>query len=150
MPAMRLGRAFLFVFVSATAMQAQAQFSIRAASAQPVEGWQRMQVEHSPRLVWVAPTPSVTASDIEKAQPETTPDGRTRIAVVFTDAGARKMRNLTLAQLKNLIALVVDDTLIWAPVVQQAQTGNEGVLTGNAPRGLTQEGVDRIMAALGK
>jgi len=131
-----------------TAAQAQAQFSLRAASASPVEGWQRMQVEHSPRLVWVAPTPSVTASDIEKAQPEITPDGRTRIAVVFTDAGARKMRNLTLAQLKNLIAFVVDDTLIWAPVVQQAQTGNEGVLTGNAPRGLTQDEVDRILASL--
>ena len=33
-------------------VQAQAQFSIRAASAEPVEGWQRMQFEGSDRVVW--------------------------------------------------------------------------------------------------
>ena len=59
-----------------------------------------MQVEHSNRVVWVSPTVAVTASDIEKAQPETTPDGRTRIAVVFTDTGLKKIHDLTTAQLK--------------------------------------------------
>jgi len=57
---------------SARAIPAQAQLSIRAASAEPVDGWQRMQVEHSNRIAWVSPTPALTASDIEKAQPERT------------------------------------------------------------------------------
>jgi preprotein translocase subunit SecD len=140
--------ACLVEILFASAMQAQSQFSIRAASAQTVKGWQRMQVEHSYRAVWVSPTPAVTAGDIEKAQPETAPDGRTRIAVVFTDAGARKMRDLTIVQLKKLIALVVDGRLIWAPVVQQVQEGKEGVLTGNGSRRLTQEEVERVIAAL--
>jgi preprotein translocase subunit SecD len=144
----KIWMACLAAILFASAMQAQAQFSIRAASAEPIEGWQRMQVEHSNRVVWVAPTAAVIASDIEKAQPEITPDGNTRIAVVFTDAGARKIRDLTTAQRKKLIALVVGDKLIWAPIVQQPLDGREGVLTGNGPNGLTQEEVERIMASL--
>src|SRR5262245_12120856 len=82
-------------------MQAEAQFSIRAASGEPVEGWQRMQLEHSNRTVWVAPTAAVVASDIEKAQPEVRDDGNRVISIIFTDVGANKIRDLTAAQLKN-------------------------------------------------
>ena len=53
----------LSVIVFATALRAQGQFSIRAASAEAIEGWQRMQVEHSNRVVWIAPTAAVVASD---------------------------------------------------------------------------------------
>ena len=93
--AMLLSLAFLFVLVAASATQAQDQFSIRAASAEPVEGWQRMQVEHSNRVVWVSPIAAVTASDIERAQPDhTSVEGQTRVAVVFTDAGAKHFADL--------------------------------------------------------
>jgi len=139
--------ACLLLILFAGIVQAQARLSIRAASAQPVEGWQRMLVEHSDRVVWVAPTAAVTAADIERAQPEVNFNGDTRIGVVFTDEGARRMRDLTIAQKKKLIALVVDDKVIWAPTVQ-AETGKEAVLTGNGPHGLTQEEVERIMASL--
>jgi preprotein translocase subunit SecD len=135
------------VFLFAGIAQSPVQFSIRAASEQPVEGWRRMQVEHSERMVWVAPTAAVVAGDIEKAEPEVRDDGDTVIAVVFTDSGANKIRDLTRTQLKKLIALVVDDKLIWAPFVQ-TEAGKNSVLTGNGPHGLTQEEVDRIMASL--
>jgi len=128
-------------------LQTETQFSIRAASAQPVEGWQRMQVEHSDRTIWVAPTAAIVASDIEKAQPEIRDGGDRVIRVVFTDAGASKIRDLTAAQLKDLIALVVGGKVIWAPVVQ-AMAGKEAVLTGNLTTGLTEEEVDRIMVSL--
>jgi len=36
-------------------LQGQSQLSIGAASAEPLGGWQRMQVEHSDRFVWVSP-----------------------------------------------------------------------------------------------
>jgi len=137
--------ACLVVLLFAGIVQAQAQLSIRAASAEPVERWQRMQVEHSTRVVWVAPTEVVTGSDIERAQPEVNSQGLTRIVVVFTEAGARKIRDLTIAQSKKLIALVVDGRVIWAPMVL-AEAGKESVLTGNGPNGLTQEEVERIMA----
>jgi preprotein translocase subunit SecD len=139
------------VFLSATAMQAQAQFSIRAASAQPVEDWQRMQVEHSDQVVWVSPTAAIVASDIEKAQPEVDPvDGATRIAIVFTDAGAQKFTDLTAAQVKKLVAMVVDGKVIWAPMVMGMITGKKGVLYGDGSRGLTQEHVERILGLLRK
>ena len=140
----------LVVILFASVVQAQAQFSIRAASAQPVEGWRRMQVEHSNRVVWVAPTAAVVASDIENAHQEVNPvDGATRIAVAFTDAGLKKIHDLTAAQLKKLVAMVVDGRLIWAPLVMAVQEGKQGVLTGgNTGHGLTQEEVDLIMAAL--
>jgi preprotein translocase subunit SecD/SecD/SecF fusion protein len=139
------------VILFATTIQAQAQFSIRAASAEPVDGWQKMQVEHSDRAIWVSPEAAIVASDIEKAQPEINPvDGATRIAVVFTDAGARKFSDLTAAQVKKLVAMVVDGHLIWAPMVMGMITGQEGVLYGDGPRGLTQEHVERILALLRK
>src|SRR5438094_10558855 len=107
--AMLLSLAFLFVLVAASATQAQDQFSIRAASAEPVEGWQKMQVEHSDRVVWVSPTAAVTGSDIEKAQPQVRADGDTVIAVVFTDAGLKMIHDLTTAQLHKLVAMVVGE-----------------------------------------
>jgi len=147
--AMFLGTAFLFVLVSASPLQAQAQFSIRAASAQRVEGWQQMQVEHSNRVIWVSPDATVVASDVESAQTEINPvDGATRITVVFTDAGLKKIHDLTTAQLKKLVAMVVDGKVIWAPMVMAVQEGRQGVLTGNLPTGLTQEEVERILAVL--
>jgi preprotein translocase subunit SecD len=142
------------IFLSATAMQAQAQFSIRAASIEPVEGWDRIQVEHcqgSRCIVWVAPTAAIVASDIESARPQiNAADGATHIAVVFTDTGAKKFSDLTAAQVKKLVAMVVDGKVIWAPMVTGMITGKEGVLYGDGPGGLTQEHVERILALLRK
>lgn len=148
--AMFLGMTFVSVLMSATVTPAQAQFSIRAASATPVEGWQKIQVEHSDRFVWISPDTDIVASDIEKAQPEVRKDGSTVIAVVFTDIGISKFHALTAAQFKKLIAMVVDGKVIWAPVVQYIADlpAKNNVLTGNLPTGLTKEEVARIMAAL--
>jgi len=142
--------ACLVVFLCAGLVQAQAQLSIRAASPEPVEGWQRLQVEHSDRVVWVSPTAALTGSDIEQAQPEVRADGDTVIRVVFTDAGVNKLHDLTAAQLRKLIALVVDDKVIWAPTVMYIAeaAAKNNVLTGSGPHGLTQEEVERIMASL--
>ena len=109
-----------------------------------------MQVEHSNSVVWVSPTAALTASDIEKAEPEIRSDGYSVIRVVFTDAGVNKLHDLTAAQLRKLIALVVDDKVIWAPTVTyiaEAPAKNN-VLTGSGPHGLTQEEVGLIVAIL--
>jgi preprotein translocase subunit SecD len=142
--------ACLVLILLASALHAQGEFSIRAASATPVDGWQRMQVECSDRVVWVSPTAGLTATDIEKGHPEVRADGDTVIRVVFTDAGIAKLHDLTAAQFRKLIALVVDDKVIWAPTVQyiaEAPAKNN-VLTGCGPHGLTQDEVDRILASL--
>ena len=144
--------ACLVVILFASATQAQAQFSIRAASVEPVDGWQRMQVEHcqSRCFLWISPTATIVASDIERARPEVRPKGDTVIAVVFTNAGAQKLRDFTRANMNKFVAMVVDGRLIWAPLVR-AEFSKETVLTGNGqPHGLTEEEVELIMAALSK
>jgi preprotein translocase subunit SecD len=134
------------------ATQAHAQFSIRAASTEPVDGWQQMKVEHcqSRCFVWVSPTAAIVASDIEKARPQVRANGDTVIAVTLTDAGAQKLRDFTKANMNKFIAIVVDDRLIWVPLVH-GEFAKQTVLTGNGqPYGLTQEEVGLIMATLGK
>ena len=139
------------VVILCAGVQAHAQFSLRAASAEPVDGWQQMQIENcqSRCTVWISPTAAIVASDIESAHQENV-DGATRIAIVFTDAGAQKFTDLTTAQVKRLIAMVVDGKVLWAPMVMGTITGKEGVLYGDGPRGLTQEHAERILALLRK
>ena len=127
-------------------VEAQAQFSIRAASAEPIEGWQRMQFENGGRAIWVSPTAAISAEDIERAQPETQ-NGETKIAIIFTESGARKIRDLSIAQKDKLVALVVGSRLIWAPTVK-SEIGKRSVLTGNGPNGLAPEEVALIMSSL--
>ena len=72
------------------------------------------------------------------------------IAVTLTNAGAQKLRDFTRANINTFIAMVVDDRLIWAPLVRGEFSKNT-VLTGNGqPHGLTQEEVELNLAALGK
>lgn len=82
-----------------------------------------------------------------KLNPQIRADGSRVISVVFTDGGAKKIRDLTTAQLKKYVALVVDGRLIWAPMVQ-AVIEKESVLTGNQPNGLTEEEAERILVSL--
>ena len=135
----------LFLFL----LQGQAQVAIRAASADPVEGWERMQFSEGSRSVWVARTTSLVATDIERARSYTMPDGRTAVAIVFTESGAKKMRELSAAQLHKLIAVVVDGKLIWSPLVR-SEISNEASITGNGPNGVPKEIVDRILASVGQ
>jgi preprotein translocase subunit SecD len=89
---------------------------------------------------------------IEQAQPEVRArDGLRIIRVVLTEAGAKKLHDLMAAQLRNLVAMVVDDKVLWAPTVQYVYDpalGREAMLTGNTRTGLTEEEVERIMAIL--
>jgi len=143
---------FGVLLLSVDVAQAQSRLSIRAASVQPVDGWQQMQAEHCQTgcVLWVAPTAALTESDIEQAEPEVRDDAYRLIKVVFTDAGAKKMRNLSAAQLNKLIALVVDEKVIWTPTVAgKLRAGaKNNILNGNTPQGLTEEEVQRIMGIL--
>ena len=138
----------MILLLSASVLQAQSQLSIHAASATPVEGWERMQVEHSTRFVWVPPTAAFTANDIEQAEPVVPPDDGYRVIIItFTDQGAMKARDLSIAQRDKLIALVVDNKVVWAPTIK-SEIAKESVLTGSTPMGLSQEEVERIMSIL--
>jgi preprotein translocase subunit SecD len=135
----------MFVAILFGAMAQTPQFSIRAASSEPVAGWDRMELET--RVVWVSPTVSLTSADIAKAEPITMTDGKKAIAVEFTDEGAGKMRRLSATQMDKLIAMVLDGKLIWAPLVR-SEIGKQGMITGNGPNGLDDETIQRILSSV--
>jgi hypothetical protein len=128
-------------------LQAQAQFTIHAASDQPVAGWTRMQYNN--QAVWVSPNASLTSADILRAQPSKTSDGGTAVGVLFNDTGAKKMTDLSHTQLNNLIAMVLDGKVIFAPKVR-AEIGTQALITGKGPRGLPAEVAQRIVDSVNK
>jgi hypothetical protein len=130
-------------------LHAQPSFSIRAASEDAVAGWEKMESADHGKFAWVSPVVTVTPEDVETARPVMNDDGQLIIVVAFTDVGAKKMRDLTTAQLEKLIALVLDGKLIWAPKVRSI-LDKEAVLSGNGPHGLTMEQVQRLMSTLHK
>jgi len=69
------------------------------------------------------------------------------ILITFTDEGANKARDLSIAQRDKLVALVVDNKVVWAPTVK-SEIAKESVFTGSTPMGLSQEEVERIMSIL--
>lgn len=125
--------------------RAEAQFSIRAASSEAVPGWDRMDYEG--QAVWVSPTASLTSLDVERAEESNIPGAGTAIKVYFSDAGAQKMRALSIVQKERLIAMVLDGKVIFAPRVR-AEIGKDATITGPAPSGISPNNVQRILAGL--
>ena len=140
---MFLGCATIILFGGA--VQARTQLTFNAAADNAVPGWQKMEVDG--HAVWVNPAPALTSADIQSAQPATDPSYGNLVKTIFTDAGARKMRELTTAQMNKLIAIVLDGKLIFAPKVR-AVISNDGIITGKPPEGLTLEQVRRIVASV--
>jgi preprotein translocase subunit SecD len=128
-------------------LQAQAQFTIRAASDQAVPGWDQM--EYQNHSVWVSPTISLTSADILRAEPIRGSDGRTAVGVTLTDAGAQKMRDLSSAQMNSLVAIVLDGNVIFAPKVR-GQMDKEALITGNTPSGLPADVAQRIVDSVNR
>lgn len=138
------------IILSAGALPAQGQFGIHAASAEAVPGWQKMVSED--RNVWVNPTPAVVSADIERALPVRDPTGHNSVTLVFTEAGAKKMRELSAAQINKLVAMILDGKVIFAPRITSVFPGPDRLaqITGNGPTGLTIEQVQRILVSVNR
>jgi preprotein translocase subunit SecD len=125
--------------------QAQLQFTMNAASDEEVPGWQKMQIgDHT---VWVNPTPALTAADIQGAEPATDRNSGRFVNLVFTETGAKKMRDLSTAQMNKLIAMVLDGKAIMAPKVRSV-ISDKCQVTGKPPDGLSTDEVRRILTSV--
>jgi preprotein translocase subunit SecD len=138
---------FVVLILFCGVLQAQTQFTIRAASDQAVPGWDQM--EYDNHAVWVSPTISLTSADILRAEPTRGSDGRTAVGVILTDAGAQKMHDLSSAQLNSLIAMVLDGKVIFAPKVR-GQMDKEALITGNTPAGVPADVAQRIVDSVNR
>lgn len=95
----------------------QGSLEIRAASNTAIAGWRQMPAPDG-RTVWVSPTTALTSADIARGEPRTDAKGERTVGVVFTEAGARKMAQLSAAQANQHIALLLDGKVVWVPLVR--------------------------------
>jgi len=74
--------------------------------------------------------PVVTGEELVDAQPSFDQNGRPAVNFRFNPAGARKFGDYTAENIGNPFAIVLDDEVISAPVIQAHISGGSGIITG--------------------
>jgi preprotein translocase subunit SecD len=75
--------------------------------------------------------PVVTGEELVDAQPSFDQNGRPAVSFRFNPTGARKFGDYTAENIGNPFAIVLDDEVISAPVIQSHIPGGSGIITGN-------------------
>ncbi|GIW64148.1 MAG: protein translocase subunit SecD [Patescibacteria group bacterium] len=74
----------------------------------------------------------LTGKDIKKASVIfSQQDGKPEVALLFNDKGAKLFAEITKRNIKKPLAIVIDNQIITAPIVQQEITDGNAVITGN-------------------
>lgn len=76
-------------------------------------------------------TPVVTGEELVDAQPAFDQNGRPAVNFRFDATGARKFGDYTAANIGAPFAIVLDEEVISAPVIQSHIPGGSGIITGN-------------------
>ncbi|MCZ4353779.1 protein translocase subunit SecD [Roseovarius aestuarii] len=75
--------------------------------------------------------PVVTGEELVDAQPDFDQNGRPAVSFRFNATGARAFGDYTAANIGNPFAIVLDNEVISAPVIQSHIAGGSGIITGN-------------------
>jgi len=75
--------------------------------------------------------PVVTGEDLVDAQPSFDQNGRPAVSFRFNTSGARKFGDYTRDNIGSPFAIVLDNEVISAPVIQAHIAGGSGIITGN-------------------
>ncbi|MBE9635620.1 protein translocase subunit SecD [Salipiger mangrovisoli] len=75
--------------------------------------------------------PVVTGEELTDSQPSFDQNGRPAVTFRFNPSGARKFGDYTAANIGSPFAIVLDDEVISAPVIQSHIPGGSGIITGN-------------------
>ncbi len=75
--------------------------------------------------------PVVTGEELVDAQPDFDQNGRPAVSFRFNPHGARAFGDYTAQNIGNPFAIVLDDEVISAPVIQSHIPGGSGIITGN-------------------
>ena len=76
-------------------------------------------------------TPVVTGEELTDAQPSFDQNGRPAVTFRFNPSGARKFGDYTAENIGSPFAIVLDEEVISAPVIQSHIPGGSGIITGN-------------------
>ncbi len=75
--------------------------------------------------------PVVTGNELVDSQPDYDRDGKPAVSFRFNPTGARAFGDYTAANIGQPFAIVLDDEVISAPVIQSAIPGGTGIITGS-------------------
>jgi preprotein translocase subunit SecD len=75
--------------------------------------------------------PVVTGEELVDAKPEFDQNGRPAVGFRFNTTGARKFGDYTAENIGNPFAIVLDNEVISAPVIQSHIPGGSGIITGS-------------------
>jgi preprotein translocase subunit SecD len=78
----------------------------------------------------VEAAPVVTGEELTDAQPSFDQNGRPAVSFRFNTSGARKFGDYTLENIGNPFAIILDDEVVSAPVIQSHIPGGSGIITG--------------------
>jgi preprotein translocase subunit SecD len=78
----------------------------------------------------VESAPVVTGEELTDAQPTFDQNGRPAVSFRFNTSGARKFGDYTAENIGNPFAIVLDDEVVSAPVIQAYISGGSGIITG--------------------
>ena len=73
----------------------------------------------------------VTGEDLVDAQPSYDQNGRPAVTFRFNTSGARRFGDYTAENIGSPFAIVLDDEVVSAPVIQAHIAGGSGIITGN-------------------
>lgn len=79
----------------------------------------------------VEAAPVVTGEQLVDAQPSFDQNGRPAVNFRFNTSGARKFGDYTAENIGSPFAIVLDDEVVSAPVIQSHIPGGSGIITGN-------------------
>lgn len=72
----------------------------------------------------------ITDSMIEAAQRTYDAKGAPAVQIKFTEEGARRFAQVTAEHVRGLLALVLDDVVLWVPAISEPINGGEVLVTG--------------------
>lgn len=79
----------------------------------------------------VEETPVVTGEELTNAQPSFDQNNRPAVSFQFNSSGGRKFGDYTAVNIGKPFAIVLDDEVISAPVINSHIPGGSGIITGN-------------------
>lgn len=102
----------------------------KRAETRPADGLTEATIQGTNQKIYLPKPADATQADIARATVEFDPNMKPVIEIVFTDAGAKKMKALTAKHRDKPLAIVVNGKVLSAPVVKGA-IGDRAQINGN-------------------
>ena len=107
-------------------------FELRLASHEKVEGWERVlgpEPQFTP--LWVSPEVALSNSDLARAWPARSTEGKPSVGVLLTEDGALKLARLTKRHFGKTVAVILDGRVDSVPTIRDEITGGQAMIHGN-------------------